>query len=259
MKKKIFENDKISIDKIEEGIIPVYEYHGAVLVYCVQGECHIGEEKLVEGQVFILSQKHAILEVKKAEVFVITFFPTNFKECIKELWNCPHMNKKLENSEGVAKRIEKLIDSSKSTEWNVEFKIIANIYELVYIITSDCSYVENRREKDIKSTYERMEAINGYITEHWNENLTLSELAKMNNYSVSAMSRFFKKNFNMNFSEYYNDIRLSRAKKELVFSELSITEIAVKCGFSNLRSFQRIFFQKNRITASEYRKKKVEE
>lgn len=260
MIRELFKNDKICIEEADNSVTSLYKYHGAVLLYCAAGECYLGMEKVSEGEFYFLALKHMRLEVKDAKVYLFNFFPLGFNECVDDLMELPRVNKKLRDVEQLEKCTNELLKSSGSNQRNASFKITADIYNLIYVITSHFTQEEyDCKDYARKSTYGRIKEIDQYISEHWDENIKLSDLALMNNYSVSAMSRFFTKNFNMTFSEFYNDVRLSKAKNELMFSNLSITEIAEKCGFSNLRSFQRIFYDRNQMTPSEYRSSRMED
>jgi AraC-like DNA-binding protein len=61
--------------------------------------------------------------------------------------------------------------------------------------------------------------------------------------SKAYFSRFFKRISGMTFSEYLNHIRVNRAIDLIRNRDLSMTEIAMDCGFGTIRNFNRVFRQ----------------
>lgn len=58
----------------------------------------------------------------------------------------------------------------------------------------------------------------------------------------------------MSFPEYIASLRVAKAAELLENSSLSILEIAMRSGFSNLSSFNRAFKEVNHCTPSQFRK-----
>ena len=65
--------------------------------------------------------------------------------------------------------------------------------------------------------------------------------------------RFFKEHLHTSFTKYLNDYRLIQAKKLLSESDLSILEVAGRCGFNNISYFNRLFKKKYSLTPRELR------
>lgn len=92
-----------------------------------------------------------------------------------------------------------------------------------------------------------------YISEHFNEKLSLSELSQKCFYSPAYFSRLFKKTFNMSFTDYIMDIRLKRCCELLKESDYTIEKIMEECGFFDKNTFYERFKNKYGCTPSEYR------
>lgn len=88
---------------------------------------------------------------------------------------------------------------------------------------------------------ERFMFVCDYIREHCNENLTLEKIADISGFSKFHFSRLFKQFTNVSYYKYLNKKRIEYAEKLLVDKELTITEIALQCGFSSLSAFIRMF------------------
>lgn len=70
----------------------------------------------------------------------------------------------------------------------------------------------------------------------------LNTAAKFMNVNTTYFSRMFHKLMGMTFSQYLNYVKTSKAV-DLINSgsKLSLTEISLKCGFTTIRNFNRIF------------------
>ncbi len=92
-----------------------------------------------------------------------------------------------------------------------------------------------------------------YITEHFNEKISLSDLSQRCFYNPAYFSRLFKKAFNMSFTDYIMDVRLKRCCELLKNSDYTIERIIEECGFSDRNTFYERFKNKYGCTPSEYR------
>jgi AraC-like DNA-binding protein len=92
-----------------------------------------------------------------------------------------------------------------------------------------------------------------YIHQNFKEQITLEKAASVAGLQLHAFCRFFKSLTNRTFSEFLNDVRIGFACKLLQESELSITQIALECGYVNISYFNRCFKKINDITPKEYR------
>jgi AraC-like DNA-binding protein len=100
---------------------------------------------------------------------------------------------------------------------------------------------------------ERFLYICDYISEHYNENLTLDDIANLSSFSKYHFSRLFKQFTNTSFYKYLNKKRIENAEKLLIDKELTITEVALRCGFSSLSAFIRMFKLIKDCTPSEFK------
>lgn len=100
---------------------------------------------------------------------------------------------------------------------------------------------------------DRLRSMIAYIHQHYAEKLTLSEIAKAAGVSEREASRCFKKNIGQSPVEYLIAFRLNESKKLLRESGLSITEIGLRCGFSDSAYFGRVFRATYGMTPRAYR------
>lgn len=83
--------------------------------------------------------------------------------------------------------------------------------------------------------------------------LSLKELAKLNNVSTSYLSTLFKKETGQTITEYVNNQRINHAKYLLKTTNLQIQTIAQLCGILDLHYFSKLFKKYVGITPKEYR------
>ena len=92
-----------------------------------------------------------------------------------------------------------------------------------------------------------------YISQHFNEKISLSDLSQRCFYNPAYFSRLFKKAFNMSFTDYIMDIRLKHCCELLKTTDYAIATIIYECGFSDRTTFYERFKNKYGCTPSEYR------
>lgn len=93
-----------------------------------------------------------------------------------------------------------------------------------------------------------------YIKDHYKEPLTAAELAAMSNYNESYFMKLFKQYTGKTLVKYLTDYRLERAHHKLLHSGLTITEIALECGFNGTSYFIKKFQEAYGITPQKLRK-----
>ncbi len=92
-----------------------------------------------------------------------------------------------------------------------------------------------------------------YITEHYSEKLTLSEICKKLGYSLPYVSSKFRDTVGMTFSQYLQKERVNRSRALLLCTNLSVEEICSKVGYNNSTFFYRIFKKETGVSPREYR------
>lgn len=94
-----------------------------------------------------------------------------------------------------------------------------------------------------------------YIEQNYTNQISVAKLAELSNYSERQFIRLFKKAFSCIPMEYITNLRMQKARELLRMSGLSITEVALRCGYNDSNYFSRIFRKYNSISPKEYRRK----
>ena len=97
------------------------------------------------------------------------------------------------------------------------------------------------------------EIIDAYIRDHYAEELSMQDVARVMNYSDAYFCKLFKQCFKVNFSAYLNEFRIAKAKELLQTTRLNVREVSVACGYSDSNYFARVFKRVTGMTPTEYR------
>ena len=100
---------------------------------------------------------------------------------------------------------------------------------------------------------EKFMDICSYISDHCTENLTLDQIADLSGFSKYHFTRLFKQFTNVSFYRYLNQKRILKAEQLLITPSMSVTNVALACGFSSLSAFIRMFKIIKGCTPSEFR------
>lgn len=91
-----------------------------------------------------------------------------------------------------------------------------------------------------------------YIGEHYAEELSIPDLARICFFSEYHFMRFFKKYVGTSCLEYIKNLRLEKAAELFTQGEQSVLDTALCCGFGNLSYFYREFKKKYGMTPKKF-------
>ncbi len=92
------------------------------------------------------------------------------------------------------------------------------------------------------------------MNQNLQEDISLDDVAGAINLSPTYFSRLFSNEMNMTYIEYLTMIRVEESKKYLVDTKHSISDIALRMGFSDQSYFSKVFKKVEGITPGKYRK-----
>ena len=96
-----------------------------------------------------------------------------------------------------------------------------------------------------------------FIEHEYSKDCTLNKLAEVLSYDTAYLSRFFKRSVGLSYTEYVNQYRISIACEMLANTDCTVLQCALDCGYSSLRSFNRVFHSVLSISPSEFKKMKL--
>ncbi|KXU01217.1 AraC family transcriptional regulator [Streptococcus constellatus] len=136
-----------------------------------------------------------------------------------------------------------------------EFQLKAQLNQLFYLLFENGYVISKEQTLEGYRKEEKIRTIIDYISAHYQEELTIDQLAKICGYSDTHFMNFFKKHLGVSCIEYVIQFRLRKAAELLQHSTLPVLEIATQSGFNNLSNFNRQFKKYYQLTPSQYRKK----
>jgi len=122
--------------------------------------------------------------------------------------------------------------------------------------TGQYQYIcENSFENELNGkTNQRLDKIFKFIKLNAHRPIKLSEISGLCCMTDESFSRFFSKTLKKSFFIYLNAYRVNLACKQLVDSEIPISEIAFMCGFGSMSFFHRQFKKHRNMSSLQYRK-----
>lgn len=92
-----------------------------------------------------------------------------------------------------------------------------------------------------------------YIHYHYDEKISLEDVAQKLHLSKHYLCSAFKKATGENMSLYINKLRIEKAKRMLLESEVRVKEIFEEVGYSNQQYFSKVFKKITGMTVMEYK------
>ena len=111
--------------------------------------------------------------------------------------------------------------------------------------------VHEKLNKPRGSSY--VERGKSYIRQHYREKIYLDEVAEKLGISAGYLSKLFKRETGQCLQDYINEERVFRAANLLIYSDLSLPEIAQYVHFPTQSYFGKIFKQYKNMTPKAYR------
>jgi AraC family transcriptional activator of pyochelin receptor len=104
---------------------------------------------------------------------------------------------------------------------------------------------------------ERIAAARRLIDEHWNEKLTLCQIARSCGLNRSKLARGFRQIHQCTVTEALLERRLAEARRQLISTDLPVGLIGYRSGYQNNASFSRAFCRRFGVPPSDFRSQLV--
>ncbi len=137
---------------------------------------------------------------------------------------------------------------SKNTAYEFAIRSYKNTLITIILRNLEYKHIESNQNLNLLNT------INNYIENHFSDKINLDDIASFCHISKFYFSHIFKDMTGMSFISYLTLFRIEKAKVFLQYSDKSITDISLECGFGNVRSFNRMFKGMLNTTPLNYRK-----
>ncbi len=156
--------------------------------------------------------------------------------------------------------LKKLFSAMIAHEKGCEWQITGLLFELFAFLQ------RNERHEELLPTATRdmrriqqIKRVLSLIRKEYASPLTLEELAEASGMSPKYFCRFFSSMTGKTPIDYLNYYRVECAADHLLYSEESVTDIALSCGFNDLSYFVKTFKRYKGMTPKQFRKGQTHE
>jgi len=195
---------------------------------------------------------HALTDGTPAEFFCMLIYPS-FTEDIdlrgKRLTN------HIRQDETVKKYFHLICEEQEKNDFGSDMMIKGYAYELLaYLFRHYARDTAQNILKEQEEKLARLDRVFQYVSTHYAEKISLTELSELCFLSDSYFCRFFKKAVGCTAIEYITDYRLEKAAWLLKSTNSTVSEIATSTGFDDANYFAKVFRKKLGMTPIAYRK-----
>lgn len=99
----------------------------------------------------------------------------------------------------------------------------------------------------------RLVKVMAFVTDHYQQSITVTDMANQVSLSASQLQREFSKYFGITPIRYLREVRIGVARRLLESSELDMVEISAQCGFYDQSHFSRHFKSTTGLSPLKYR------
>lgn len=248
------------------GAVKKHWHRSLELLMILDGDLHItidDESYELHSEDILLINSNCIHELRSqgAVMIAVQIKPESFSHVNIDwdniIFNCNSATKdNPESFHGIQFAIANLIRQNAYRSEGTECKNYSLAYYLLSELIDNFMVPVTNAVKSKQKYVQRLERIINYLQDHYQENLSLSDLAELEQLSVPYLSSFFDKYMGIKFSQYYMDLKLEHAVDNLLRTKDSIETVAINNGFTESHSFVRAFKKKYKMLPSVYRKSK---
>lgn len=147
------------------------------------------------------------------------------------------------------------VDSASLSQSSRPFSFLYSLVKLIELMVEFRRCFQSNDESiNKKSNLGMQNSILSYIYFHSAEHLTLEKVAEVFYISESSLSKKLTDLTGTTFTKLLNDIRIEKASDYLIYTGLTLEEIAVLLGFSDASHLSKHFVEKVGLTPNKYRK-----
>lgn len=246
----IYQEKAFKKDEWTDISCPTHSHFSLEIVIVLEGEFLVELDgtnyALKKHQAIIIMpfEMHKFVTENRSRVLILNCTPSFFLEYKRFL-----ENKRLENPvvsipEG---ELSFILRHTASIEPKDTIEINCVFYALFSLFWKNSPVVEAKTPKQL---FRRAIL---YINDHYQEQITLKQLADDLHVNYVYLSRVFNRDAHVSFTEFLNSFRVENAIRLLKNTDMSASEIAYECGWGSIRSFNKAFKEILGCTPTDFR------
>ncbi len=158
---------------------------------------------------------------------------------------------------GIRREISRLMagmaDEEQTPDERSALMLRLRLQELLLLCSRVCLLLKDS-PADIHTTDRQVLSAARFINEHFRQQISAADIASASGFSPNYLSRKFREAAGIGVHDYLVFIRLRSAAFDLLSTDDSVTDIALRSGFSDSNYFKDAFKKKYGVTPREYRK-----
>ena len=143
------------------------------------------------------------------------------------------------------------------TEREMGFQNIIRAY-LIELIIKIFREIDKRQPAFTQSHRELVQKAIDHMRNNYKSHISLDDIVSGMFLSKNYFRQIFKKTTGTSISSYIQELRITEACRLLETTTESLAEIAVKCGFNDIKFFYQTFKKAVGMTPAEYRRQKLQ-
>lgn len=141
---------------------------------------------------------------------------------------------------------------AESNGWYLRCKV--DLLQIVALLAEEGLLAGRQETATGEERVMQMKRLLSFLEEHYQEKLTLAEIAAEMNRNSQYLCRYFKETMGITMMEYLNRYRVEQAAALLTDTDKKVLTISLECGFENFSYFIRRFRQYKGMTPMAWRK-----
>ncbi len=251
----MYENrfEGISVVNAKSFNFPLHSHYNIELCVCIEGEicaeCNGKKAIMHPGDIMLALSNdiHGYHKTAEGRQIMMIVSPRALPSAFGDMLTERYENFGAIGDADVLELSKKIYEESRSE--NNELAKIGYISLLLSVVLKQLPKKESvaQLKEDVFTNVVK------YISEHYTENITLRSVASKFGIDYFNLSKMFTLHLSLTFTHYVHLLRIEEAKALLRNTDKSITEICYECGFSDIRTFNRVFKQITEKTPKEFR------
>jgi len=224
-----------------------YDVKPGSIFFLYPGQTHSWElSDDIEGYVLFHTQDFYEMGYVNNSLRDFPFFESNYSD------KCIYLNS--DKIEMVERLFESIYLESQKEEWKKKALILSYLTQIYIYLNrfvehqSTINFTNLRHYQTIFSKFEKL------VDTHFSETKSASEYAGFMNITQKHLNRIVKSITNKTTTELITERIILEAKRQLLYTDETLNEIALKLGFTDYTYFSRLFKKQVKITASDFRK-----
>lgn len=231
-----------------------------ILLYCFEGEGWVEIDKrktiIKKNQLFIIPPK-TVCNYGSSTKNPWTNYWLHFTGENSKIYS-PPTNRIIEIPPTKNSRIEERMLLFEEMLQNMEdhFKFEKVIYANICLkqFLTSVKYLHIYRSINKASEDDLLQELIAYMKNNIDKNLRVSDLSKICKCSTSKIYKLFKQTLNSGPQDFFIHLKVERARKYLLQTNLKVKEIGIKLGYDDQYYFSRIFTKHVGMSPANFRK-----